>query len=80
MKNRLIKYYIAAFCFCSTSILFAQPGTEDTGGTGNLEGTTGDTTPAPIDDYVGVLALVGLSLVFIKVKVNQNKENAQLNK
>ena len=79
MKNRLIKYYIAAFCFCSTSILFAQPGTNDTGS--NLEGTTGDTTPAaPIDDYVGVLALVGLSLVFIKVKVNQNKENAQLNK
>ena len=78
MKNRLLKYYIAAFCFCSTSILFAQPGTDDTGG--GLEGTSGDTTPAPIDDYVGVLALVGLSLVFIKVRANQNKENAQLDK
>jgi hypothetical protein len=76
MKNKLFKYYIAAFCFCSTSILFAQPGTDDTGG--GLE--TPDAPPAPIDDYVGVLALVGLSLVFIKVRANQNKENAQLNK
>jgi len=75
MKNKLIKYYIAAFCFCSTSIVFAQPGTEDTGGTGNLESP--DAPAAPIDDYVGVLALVGMSLVFIKVKVNQNSEDAQ---
>lgn len=73
MKNNLLKSYLAAFCFCSTSILFAQPGTDDTGS--DLEGT-GDTTPtAPIDDYVGILTLVGLSLVFIKVKANQNKEN-----
>jgi len=78
MKNKLFKYYIAAFCFCSTSILFAQPGNNDTGGA--LEGTTGDTTPAPIDDYVGILALVGLSLVFIKVRANQNKESKQLGK
>jgi len=73
MKNRLIKYYIAAFCFCSTSILFAQPGTKDTNN--DLEGT-GDTTPvAAIDDYVGILALVGLSYVLIKVKANQKPEN-----
>jgi hypothetical protein len=73
MKNRLIKYYIAAFCFCSTSILFAQPGTNDTNN--DLEGT-GDTTPvAAIDDYVGILALVGLSYVLIKVKANQKPEN-----
>lgn len=78
MKNKLLKFYIATFCFCSTSLLFAQPGNNDTGG--NLEDTTGDTTPAPIDDYVGVLALVGLSLVFIKVRANQNKENEQLSK
>jgi hypothetical protein len=73
MKNKLIKYYIAAFCFCSTSILFAQPGTTDTNN--DLEGT-GDTTPtAPIDDYVGILALVGLSYVLIKVRANQKPEN-----
>jgi hypothetical protein len=78
MKNRLLKYYIAAFCFCSTSILFAQPASNDTAG--GLEDTTGDTTPAPIDDYVGVLALVGLSLIFIKVRASQNKENVPVNK
>ena len=76
MKNKLFKYYIAAFCFCSTSIVFAQPGNNDTGG--GLE--TPDAAPAPIDDYVGILALVGLSLVFIKVRANQNKESKQLGK
>jgi hypothetical protein len=74
MKNRLIKYYIAAFCFCFTSILFAQPGTEDTGGAGNLEGTTGDTTPAPIDDYIWVLILVGLVFVFMKYRAIQKNK------
>lgn len=71
MKNRLLKYYIAAFCFCSTTILFAQPGVDDTAG--GLESTD---PPAPIDDYVLVLALVGLSYVFIKVKANQRPENS----
>ena len=75
MKNNLLKFYIAAFWFCSTSILFAQPGTNDTAGT--LEDTSTDNTPAaPIDDYVGILTLVGLSLVFIKVRANQNKANS----
>lgn len=69
MKNKLIKYYIAAFCFCSTSILFAQPGTDDTGG-----GLESPDATAPIDDYVGILALVGFSYVFIKVKANQKPE------
>ena len=65
MKN-ILKYYIAAFYFCSTFVLFAQPGTEDADGTGNLEGA--DTPAAPIDDYVWVLALVGLIFVFLKFK------------
>jgi hypothetical protein len=74
MKNNLLKYYIAAFYLCSTVVLFAQPGTEDTGGTGNLEGTSGDTTPAPIDNYVWVLAIVGLIFVFMKFRALQNKK------
>ena len=66
MKNNLLKYYIAAFYFCSTFVMVAQPGGNDTGG--GLEGD-GDSTPtAPIDDYVWVLALVGLLFVFLKFR------------
>ena len=70
MKNNLLKYYIAAFYLCSTFAMFAQPGNTSPDG---LE-TDGDTTPAPIDDYVWVLALVGLALVFMKYKSIQNKK------
>ncbi len=73
MKNNLLKYYIAGAFWCSTLIMFAQPGTEDTAG--NLEGTTGDQTPAaPIDDYVWVLALVGLVFVLMKFRAIQNRK------
>lgn len=64
MKNNLLKYYIAAFYICSTFVLFAEPG--DGNDTGNLEGT--DTPAAPIDNYVWVLALVGLFFVFMKFR------------
>ncbi len=74
MKNNLLKYYIATFYLCSTVVMFAQA-TDD--GTGTLEdnGTT-DTTPgaAPIDDYVWVLALLGLVFVFMKFRAIQNKK------
>jgi hypothetical protein len=71
MKNIVSKFYILAFYLCSTTLLLAQPG--DTGdGTGGLEG--GD-APAPIDNYVWVLALVGLFFVFMKFKAYQ-KANA----
>jgi len=66
MKNTLLKYYIAAFYLCSTFVLFAQPGADD--GTGTLEGTD---TPAPIDDYVWVLAVLGLVFVFMKYRAIQ---------
>lgn len=71
MKNRVLKYYIATFYLCSTFVMFAQPGDTSTDG---LE-TDGDVTPtaAPIDDYVWVLALIGLVLVFMKLRAIQNK-------
>ena len=69
MKNTVLKYYIAVFYLCSTFVLFAQPGGNDTGG--GLEGD-GDATPgAPIDDYVWVLALIGLLFVFMKFRAIQ---------
>jgi hypothetical protein len=69
MKNTVLKYYIAAFYLCSTFVLFAQPGDGNgESGDAGLEGG-GDTTPgAPIDDYVWVLALVGLLFVFLKFR------------
>lgn len=66
MKNTLLKYYIAAFYLCSTFVTFAQPGGNDTGG--GLE--DGDPA-APIDDYVWVLAIVGLVFVFMKFRAIQ---------
>lgn len=63
MKNNLLKYYMVAFYLGSTLVTFAQPGTNDD--TGNLEGTD---TPAPIDDYVWVLAVIALVCVFFKIR------------
>jgi hypothetical protein len=71
MKNTALKYYIAAFYLCSTFVLFAQPGDTAPGG---LE-TDNDTTPgAPIDNYVWVLAVIGLLFVFMKFRAIQNKK------
>ncbi|HQE33461.1 MAG TPA: hypothetical protein PLZ71_06610 [Flavobacterium alvei] len=69
MKNNLLKYYITAFYLCSTFVMFAQPTADDT--TGTLE--SGD-TPAPIDDYVWVLALIGLFFIFMKFKAMLNNK------
>lgn len=77
MKNNVLKYYIAAFYFCSVFAMFAQtPGTENgETGDGALEdaGLT-DTTPMPIDDYIWILALIGLVFVYMKFRAIQNKK------
>ena len=70
MKNTILKYYIAAFYLCSTFAMFAQPGDTAPGPTG-LEGD-GDTTPgAPIDNYIWVLAILGLVVVFMRFRAIQ---------
>jgi hypothetical protein len=43
--------------------MMADPGTTDD--TGTLENTD---TPMPIDDYIWILALLGLTFVFWKLK------------
>lgn len=63
MKNNVLKYYIAAFYLCATFVTFAQPGDGSTGDP--LEGSD---PAAPIDDYVWVLALIGLAFVFLKCR------------
>ena len=71
MKNRLLKYYIATFYLCSTFVMFAQPGTGSNNG-GVDDGGATDTTPgAPIDNYVWVLAIIGLIFVFMKFRAIQ---------
>jgi hypothetical protein len=67
MKNNVLKFYITVFSFCSTFVLFAQPGDNDTGG--GLEGV--DPAPAPINDYIWVLAVLGLIFVFMKYRAIQ---------
>ncbi|WP_396168588.1 hypothetical protein [Flavobacterium sp.] len=69
MKNNILKYYIAAAYLCSTFVAFANPG-DDTAG-GDLQDPD---TPAPIGDYLWVLALVGLIFVFMKFRAMHNKK------
>jgi hypothetical protein len=64
MKKQFNKYYIAFFLLCSNFVLFAQPGSGND--TSDLENA--DAPAAPINDYLWVLALVGLVFVFIKLK------------
>lgn len=67
MKTNLLKYYIVLAFFFSSVMLFAQgPGEND--GTGTFEDSASDSTPAPIDDYVLILALVGSAFVFYTLK------------
>jgi hypothetical protein len=72
MKNNLLKFYTLAFYFASTFILFAQetPGTNDEGGT-----MEGEEVAAPIDDYVWVLAAIGLIYVFLRIRAFANQSN-----
>ena len=75
MKNLFNKYYIAFFYLCSNFVLFAEPG--DGNDTNDLENV--DAVAAPINDYIWILALVGLIFVFLKLKAAQNKEMQFMN-
>lgn len=71
MKNNLLKYYIVATYLCSTFVMLAQ----DPGTGGVDESGTSDQTPgAPVDDYVWLVALVGLIFVYMKFKAIQKSK------
>ena len=72
MKTNLLKYYTAALYLCSTFVTFAQPGTDDSGESGNLEGTDPAT---PIDGYVWVLATLCLVYVFLRIRAFAQQGN-----
>jgi hypothetical protein len=74
MKNNLLKYYIAAFYLCSTFAAFAAETPGDNTSDGSLESTDAAAAPLPIDNYVWVLALVGLFLVFMKFRAIQKNK------
>ena len=65
MKNILSKFYIVAAFLCSTAIVFAQPGDDSD------DGLNGNDNQLPISDYLWVLALVGLVLVYFKFRSMQ---------
>ncbi len=69
MKNILSKSYLTLFFLLATFIAFADPGTTDTNGT-----MENNDAPAPIGDYVWVLALLGIVFVFLTFRAIQNKK------
>lgn len=72
MRTNLKSYYVAVFYFFSTSLLFAQPSTDATDGSLNVE----DAPTAPIDGYFWVLMGIGLFFAFYKYKVIQSQKNS----
>lgn len=68
MKTNLIKFYIATFYFCSTCMMFAQPGSGSDNGGIDDAGNNDATPAAPVDDYVWVMAGLGLLFVFLKFR------------
>jgi hypothetical protein len=71
MKTNLVKFYITTFFLCCTVVTFAQPAIPDE--------SDGDTTPAaPIDDYIWLLAVIGLLFIFLKFRASyQQAANSQ---
>lgn len=77
MKNNFIKYYISAIYLCTSFAMFAQDPGSGTNGGGTLDDATGDVTPgAPIDGYVWVLALIGLTFVFLRLRAYNKQLNS----
>ncbi|NDP27902.1 MAG: hypothetical protein GZ087_10825 [Flavobacterium sp.] len=70
MKKQYNKYYLAVFYLCFNLVLFAQP--SSTNNTSDLESV--DVAPAPINNYLVVLAFVGILLIFMKLRSFQYKK------
>lgn len=75
LKTNVLKYYMSAIYLCSNCVMLAQsPGSEDNNG--GLEGV--DTPATPIDNYVWVLAAIGLVYVFLRLRAFAQRENTPL--
>jgi len=67
MKNNVLQYFLTVLCFCTTLGLIAQPGSTGDGN-GGLEGT--DPPVAPIDNYVWIITLILIGVIYAYVKYN----------
>ncbi len=68
--KKIYNFYLLTFVLLSDFAMFAQPGSEDTGGTGGLQG--GDPAPAPINGKLILLAIMGV--LFVMYTFRKNKE------
>lgn len=72
MKNNLLKFFVFGVLMLCGINTFAQfPGTEDTGGTGNLESTD---QGAPINDFIIYMFVFGSLLSFYLIHKNLQKK------
>ena len=69
MKNQFKKYYTTIFLLCSSFILFAEPGAGND--TNDLESI--DAPAASINDYLWILAVVGVVFAFYFFKKKREK-------
>ena len=65
-----MKYYVAAAYLCSTLIMFAQPG-DGTEIPGDIDAPD---PGAPIDNYVILLAVIGILFAFMQFRALQAKK------
>ena len=74
MKKKFNKYYITIFYLCSNFVLFAQPSSNNS--TSDLE--NGDAAPAPINNYLWILAFLGFLFIFMKLRSLSIQEKSSL--
>jgi hypothetical protein len=65
MKNNIFKIYTVAFYLCSTIGAIAQPGT----GSNEIEPLESEDPIVPINNYIWVLAILGVTFVFLRFRV-----------
>lgn len=69
-----MKKYINTDFFAKITVLVCLLFSTLTNAQEDLPDAPDDTTPAPIDDYIWVLALLSLIYVFMKFRAIQNKK------
>jgi hypothetical protein len=69
--KKLLKFYLLTFILLSDFVTYAQPGDDDGGGAGGLEG--GDPQPAPINSKLILLAITGIIFAMHTFKRNRKQ-------
>jgi hypothetical protein len=70
--KKIINFCLISFFMMSDIVAIAQPGDQDNNGGGGLEG--GDPAPAPINDKLILLAILGILYAIYKFKKHYKKE------